>query len=686
MTKHGDIDVSVVIGFKDWGLERLELSVNSLHAAFGDLNGEIIISDFGSTDWEPIQKLAERSGARYHRSPDAEGWSRSRSINAGYAVARGRVLVATDADMLFSPTSMQRIVERIDSDPNLSVVLQCRDLPEGYSHSNPKVLEQDWETLELVSQIRPRWGMGGMFAATHKRVMDVGGYDNRMHTYGGEDLDFAQRIRRSGSGLLWIEDPEVRMYHIWHPPTIGTVGATKAGTEAINYNRSILKNDQSWKRNLGASEWRISGSSPACSIILIPGDDQSQLAEAVYALTEQLDVVLDIQILGSRSFLASDTQELLDCSVHEVLFIEKASAIESMREALNSATSPFVTCIDANTLLDKNAIAEICAQFAGSAAAVLGKIVPLDETQVPIVIPSEPYGSGMRLLSNSLVMVRTEMARLLAGDVSSKADWNIALAESVAKSNGRIVSSEKLLGIQLGPIGAGKQGMLGKKLGMLAFLQPRVELSAQEHAVVQKFIADLWPSESYTKGFLLSAASDDVSNLVVDELPAGATWSLIVNELHEVQEFVAFLPKLSRMQLDEYKKAGLEVKHLNSGGKQSKYLLESLASREPSDHALRHILSLDVENRLDTVTAVIFASDDKMKFEHLDLVMADGDIFRDVNVDGKRIQFLARHCVGAEARAAASKWMIEFGQGMSAGFVVPAKPDVLLTLNICGEN
>lgn len=245
------MDISVVIGFKDWGVERLLLSIRSLVNSFEGVHGEVIVSDYGSTMYAEgeLRTWVEGAGARYVRTETDGHWSRSRAINAGYSVAQGTVLVATDADMLFSPQSMAEIYKAVVSDPHSAVVLQCRDLPEAYDHERISSEMPDWRELHAVSQIRPRWGMGGMFAAHRDVIGAVGGYDNRMHTYGGEDLDLAVRVRRYGCRIRWIENDAVRMYHIWHEPTIQAVGQSNSGKDAIAANRAILHEDLTFNRN-----------------------------------------------------------------------------------------------------------------------------------------------------------------------------------------------------------------------------------------------------------------------------------------------------------------------------------------------------------------------------------------------------------------------------------------------------
>lgn len=266
------IDISVVIGFKDWGVERLLLSIGSILDSFGEKRGEVIVSDFGSDAFVPgeLQELIESSGGVYVRTETDGTWSRSRAVNAGYSAARGSVVVATDADMLFTPKSMEIVANEVLTDPSTAVVLQCRDLPEGYDHTRISEKGLNFDELHRVSQIRPRWGMGGMFAAHRDAIAAVGGYDNRMHTYGGEDLDLAVRIRRSGHRVRWIENDDVRMYHIWHEPTIKSVEEDEAAKKAVAANRAILRTDQTWKRNVENGEFaelRIPWARDAVSVV-----------------------------------------------------------------------------------------------------------------------------------------------------------------------------------------------------------------------------------------------------------------------------------------------------------------------------------------------------------------------------------------------------------------------------------
>lgn len=281
------IDSSVVIGFKDWGFERLLLSIATIKTSFGRYAGEVIVSDYGSLNGLEVKNTVEAAGALYVRTETDGTWSRSRAINAGLAHAQGEVLISTDADMLFSPGAIETVIERILDSPDDSIVLQCRDLPSKYSHEAIDLDFLDWDSYELTAKLRPRWGMGGMFAASRKTVMGIRGYDSRMHTYGGEDLDFATRVRRSGSPLTWIDEPHVRMFHVWHPSTRAAVDKTAAGTDAISHNREIYYQDKTFIRNVESGSFSLQRALPACSIVMVVTEFSAYLADSIWSALNQ---------------------------------------------------------------------------------------------------------------------------------------------------------------------------------------------------------------------------------------------------------------------------------------------------------------------------------------------------------------------------------------------------------------
>ncbi|MEV8144225.1 glycosyltransferase [Specibacter sp. NPDC078709] len=304
-----NIDVSVVIGFRNWGLRRLQLAVKSIQESFGSINGEVIVSDYGSDDGQVTQEGIESVGARYVYTPTDGRWSRSRALNAGFAKAKGSVLVSTDADMIFSPRSFEIIGKTLISDPMLCLLLQCRDLPEGWSDLEVEAAGFAWETFDSISRLRPRWGMGGMMAVHRDVYSRIRGLDERMHTYGGEDIDFATRAKRSGQRLLWVEDPDVRMYHMWHPPTKALVEVSQEARDAIEYNKDIVYNDKSFVRN--TSNWihRLEGAAPLVSVAIATHNRAEYLFESITSVLGQTMQDFEIVIVDDGS--TDETREVV---------------------------------------------------------------------------------------------------------------------------------------------------------------------------------------------------------------------------------------------------------------------------------------------------------------------------------------------------------------------------------------
>lgn len=288
---------SVVIGFKDWGLDRLERCIMSIHESFGDIRAEVVVSDYGSSDAGAVRATAESAGARYVRTETDGTWSRSRALNAGFAITAGDQIYATDADMIFTPGALQTVSRRLAAVPDEAVILQCRDLPPG-AGTEPTG-EVDWEYCSRVSTIRPRWGMGGL-VGTHRSAMErLRGYDERMHTYGGEDIDYAKRLRRLGMPINWLDRPGVRMYHVWHPSSSLAASLDDAATAAIAHNRRIHTEDGTTARNRRFTECLNGLLPPLVSVVAVADAPADELAPELGNLLGQSLTDLEIVLVDA---------------------------------------------------------------------------------------------------------------------------------------------------------------------------------------------------------------------------------------------------------------------------------------------------------------------------------------------------------------------------------------------------
>lgn len=259
-------ELSIVIGFKDWGLDRLCGAVRSISMASKGASVEVVVADYGSEDNCGYREALESLGAVYRYVETNGVWSRSRALNAGLAIARGRFLLTTDADMVFTPGSFARIVELLRQHSGSALVLQCRDLPEGITHEDILGGNLSWGQIADRSKIRPRWGMGGLMAFDRTAYHELRGLDERMEVYGGEDMDLAKRLAQAGRKWIWVTDPAVNMYHVWHPSSRTATDSTPEGRAAIEFNRTIHRNDNSLVRNLRSWKGRPDESQPLVTV------------------------------------------------------------------------------------------------------------------------------------------------------------------------------------------------------------------------------------------------------------------------------------------------------------------------------------------------------------------------------------------------------------------------------------
>nr|WP_276545767.1 glycosyltransferase [Brachybacterium muris] len=269
--------------------------------AASEVKMEIVVSDYGSLEHEGHKEAVEAEGAVYVRTETDGVWSRSRALNAGLAVTSGRVVVATDADMVFSPGTIDAVVRNMDADPLQFIVMQCNDLPEGIDHEAIESGQYSWDQLEKVSTLRPRWGMGGLIAIPRAAYVSSRGLDERMEIYGGEDIDFAKRMRRLGLKLHWLQDQTSRMYHVWHPSSRVSADETAAGRRAISINREIQLKDPTAIRNLTNWIGENSSNAPQVSVVISTHNRADYLHFAILSTLAQTMKDFELIIIDDGS-------------------------------------------------------------------------------------------------------------------------------------------------------------------------------------------------------------------------------------------------------------------------------------------------------------------------------------------------------------------------------------------------
>lgn len=289
------ISLSVLIIVRDWSTQRLALSLASLQDARQGLQTEVILLDYGSQESAPYRTLAETYEAHYVRE-EAEVWSRSRAVNLAASAAKGEWLLFADADMLWSPRSLERSLEFIQHDENQFLVFQARDLPPSLNGESLSKDGYSWELLEQHASWRPRWGMGMQIVPATK-FRQIQGFDERMVIWGAEDADIARRFRAIGLKQNWVNDPEVRVYHVWHGDSKQTANASEAGAKALKRNREILLKDPTVLRNVPNWHNRPASAGPLVSVVIVTRDRRLFLQEAIDSVLNQTFPDFEIVII-----------------------------------------------------------------------------------------------------------------------------------------------------------------------------------------------------------------------------------------------------------------------------------------------------------------------------------------------------------------------------------------------------
>ncbi|MEO7587773.1 MAG: glycosyltransferase [Arachnia sp.] len=312
MTLTPTLDISYVIPFKDWGASRLMLATRSALDSLGSASGEVIVSDYGSVadpaGQKELQLALEAMGARYLYTPTDGVWSRSRALNAGFAISRGAVLVAADADMLAPPGCLEETARLVLSDPNTAVYYTCVDLPPRWDDNALRRKGIDWESLRRSGTPRPRWGMG--LNAVSRELFDrVRGWDERFLVYGGEDNDFSHRIRRAGARVMWAEGDAFAMLHIWHKPTSAVHAASGHDSLQVASNKWISRHDLTFVRNTLAWRYRPADSAPLVSVVIATHNRREMLGETI--LSVQAQTMQDFEIIVVDDGSTDDTAEFI---------------------------------------------------------------------------------------------------------------------------------------------------------------------------------------------------------------------------------------------------------------------------------------------------------------------------------------------------------------------------------------
>jgi GT2 family glycosyltransferase len=271
------LELSIIV--VTWNSERwIERCLSAIGPACGGLTYEIIVHDNASTD-STLARVDE-SVAQVLRSASNIGFASA--TNRSLAASRGRFVFLLNPDCELAPGSLSRLVDYLEKHPDVAAVAPLLDDDGGGSQREfqlrrlPTLNALVCEAL-LIDKILPgnrataRYRYRDLDVSTPRRVEQpaaaallirrdvfdqIGPFDEQFAPAWFEDVDFCQRLARSGMPVVVV--PDARARH-----------AGGASLEHIPYAEFI----DHWYRNMlrYARKWMSPGQAEALRWFIITG-------------------------------------------------------------------------------------------------------------------------------------------------------------------------------------------------------------------------------------------------------------------------------------------------------------------------------------------------------------------------------------------------------------------------------
>jgi hypothetical protein len=251
-------DITVLIGVRDRADHRLANALKSLRAQTHPVDSiRVAVIDYGSESRSAARtaQLSRQYGAEYLRIDDVSVWSRSRCLNIGIRRVRTKFLMASDVDIVLSPTYLADAIRALTLSPLSIICSPMLDLPEASAAAFRRMAETEeapsvgtWQ-----EQCSPRYGWDihpSIVVGYTVFFQIVRGYDEYFEVWGCEDEDLMRRFSYLGLFPRGL-DAEGFHLHQWHPKFEGVPGGEHAveiqrNRAYLRRNHSILRNGPSW--------------------------------------------------------------------------------------------------------------------------------------------------------------------------------------------------------------------------------------------------------------------------------------------------------------------------------------------------------------------------------------------------------------------------------------------------------
>lgn len=218
-------------------------------------NWELLILDDCSSDDTPAisMEYAEKdSRICYHRNE--KNLRLPGNLNRGFSLSAGEYLTWTSDDNMFRPTALERMVEVLESNPDVDLVYASYQIiDENGAAKQVFGADPNGQDHILGSNV-----VGACFLYTRKVYEQVGDYDVNLFLV--EDFDYWQRVMMAFRAMP-IE--EVLYDYRWHDASLTSTKNEKQFAERLE--KMLLKNRPGFgKLNLEASYFYYSALARSC--------------------------------------------------------------------------------------------------------------------------------------------------------------------------------------------------------------------------------------------------------------------------------------------------------------------------------------------------------------------------------------------------------------------------------------
>lgn len=189
----------------------------------------IVVDDGGNTDSRKVVEDQNRGWQWFYLSPASDQFRLSAARNLGLRHARGDRVLCLDGDCMARPDMLKqhRLVFADEVRCGLRTHLPWDARPirpderfhlrgGPYAQSHAGLASKTRKPFEI--SYRAAWGFQMSFP--RELAMSIGGFNEEFQEYGGEDQEFAGRMRQAGCRLLL--DPLAMCYHSDHPKRKGS--------------------------------------------------------------------------------------------------------------------------------------------------------------------------------------------------------------------------------------------------------------------------------------------------------------------------------------------------------------------------------------------------------------------------------------------------------------------------------